>query len=309
VNQRKFTGIAITFFSNPNAMKIAFFLLFFMALIVKSNAQNPMGIFTHSQDVGNPKHKGSVRYDEQLQQYTIQAGGYNIWFGRDEFQYAFRKIKGDFILTANVQFAGQGVDPHRKVGWMVRQTLDDNSPHVSATVHGDGLTTLQWRPLKGALMRDPEDEIRWKKSNPYVIQLERQGYTYTMRAAPWGEPLQLVGTHTLEILGNEVFAGLFVSAHHDDAVEEARAWNVRIDRPVPDSYSPYRDGFLGSRLEIINVFDGKRKIIHTHSGSFEAPNWMPDGNYLLYNQGGLLYKIPVAGGTPEVLNTDFRQPE
>jgi hypothetical protein len=27
----------------------------------------------------------------------------------------------------------------------------------------------------------------------------------------------------------------------------------------------------------MNVFDGKRKVIHEESGRFEAPNWMPDG--------------------------------
>jgi Tol biopolymer transport system component len=31
---------------------------------------------------------------------------------------------------------------------------------------------------------------------------------------------------------------------------------------------------------------------------------MPDGKRLLYNEGGSLYLIPVAGGTPEKLNTD-----
>ena len=94
-------------------------------------------------------------YDEGSQTYSIKGGGYNIWFERDEFQYAYKKIKGDFILTANFAFVGKGTDPHRKIGWMVRETLDDNSPHASAVVHGDGLTVLQWRMLKGAFMRDP----------------------------------------------------------------------------------------------------------------------------------------------------------
>ncbi|MCU0356535.1 MAG: DUF5050 domain-containing protein [Cyclobacteriaceae bacterium] len=281
-------------------------LLFVLAMItIVVNAQERVGIFTHHQDIGNPKQKGSVIYDETQQHYLMKAGGYNVWFGRDEFHYAFRKIKGDFILTANVQLTGTGADPHRKAGWMVRASLEDSAPHLSAVVHGDGMTSMQWRPLKGAHMRDPEDEIRWKKGGPAVLQLERQGYTYIMRAAQWGEPLQVVGTHTMEVLGNEVQVGLFLTAHHDTAVEEAKAWNVRIDRPVPDGYNPYSSGFLGSRLEIINVFDGKRKVIHEHMGSLEAPNWMPDGKHLLFNQGGLLYKIPVTGGTPEVLNTGF----
>ena len=32
---------------------------------------------------------------------------------------------------------------------------------------------------------------------------------------------------------------------------------------------------------------------------FEAPNWMPDGERLLFNMEGSIYTIPVSGGEPE----------
>lgn len=53
----------------------------------------------------------------------------------------------------------------------------------------------------------------------------------------------------------------------------------------------------------MNVFDGVRKVIHESKGKFEAPNWMPDGKRLLFNEKGSMYTIPVEGGTPEKLNT------
>jgi Tol biopolymer transport system component len=99
--------------------------------------------------------------------------------------------------------------------------------------------------------------------------------------------------------------GLFISAHNENVIEEARAWNVRIDKPVADNYNPYQQGFIGCRMEVLNVFDGKRKVIHESTGRFEAPNWMPDGKKLLFNEGGSLFTIPVAGGAIEKLNTDF----
>ena len=159
---------------------------------------NPVGIFEDHIDVGKPKQAGTVIYDEGSQTYSIKGGGYNIWFERDEFQYAYKKIKGDFILTANFAFVGKGTDPHRKIGWMVRETLDDNSPHASAVVHGDGLTVLQWRMLKGAFMRDPQDEIRAIKKSYQIIQVERNGKKITFRAAQVGEPLQTVGCYRNE---------------------------------------------------------------------------------------------------------------
>ena len=75
----------------------------------------------------------------------MEGSGKNIWFDRDEFHFLYKKIKGDFILTAHVEFIGKGVDPHRKIGWMARNSLDTSSAHVSAVIHGDGLTSLQYR--------------------------------------------------------------------------------------------------------------------------------------------------------------------
>lgn len=263
----------------------------------------PVGIFKNEADIGNPKIKGSASFDVNTQTYSIKGGGYNIWFNRDEFHYLYNKIKGDFIVTANVKMLGAGKDPHRKIGWMIRESAQDDAAHITATLHGDGLTVLQWRNLRGAYMRDPQDEIFDLKKNVEIIQVERSGKKIIMRAANAGEPLQLVGIQEMKDLPDEVLAGLFVCSHNAEVLEEGIAWNVRIDKPVADKYDGYKDGILPSRMETMNVFDGVRKIIHQDSGRFEAPNWMPDGKRLLFNQAGSIYTIPVEGGTPEKLNT------
>ena len=66
---------------------------------------------------------------------------------------------------------------------MVRETTDDKSPHLSATLHGDGLTVLQWRVSAGAPMRDPQDEIFAPDSRYNIIQIERSGKKIIMSAA------------------------------------------------------------------------------------------------------------------------------
>lgn len=266
-------------------------------------AQNSLGIFDNHADIGNPKVKGDAKYNPDDQSYDLKAGGYNIWFNRDEFHYAYHKLKGDFMLTANVKLLGDGKEGHRKIGWMVRADDKEDAAQISAVVHGDGLTVLQWRRLRGAYMRDPQDEIFSSKKSVEIIQLERIGKTFIMRAANPGEPLQEIGRTDMIDLPDEVIGGLFVCSHNPDVQEEGMAWNVRIEKTVPDNFNGYKDGILSSRLEILNVFDGKRKIIHEDSGRFEAPNWMPDGKRLLFNQGGSIYTIPIEGGTPEKLNT------
>jgi len=280
--------------------------LIFCLIISNLKAQEPAaGIFTSSADIGNPKNLGISVYNKTDQTYKIKGSGYNIWFERDEFHYLYNKIKGDFILTANFRFDGKGVESHRKTGWMLRSSTDENSPHISATLHGDGLTLLQWRDNKGALMKDPEDQIFARGSGYEVLQIERAGKVIFMRAAHPGEPLENIGSYEMINLPDEILAGLFVCSYNPDVVEEATIWNVRIDKPVGDNYNAGKDGYSRNRLEIMNVFDGKRMVIYEKQGSFAAPNWMPDGTKLLFNMDGLLYKIPVTGGEPEVLNTGF----
>ena len=90
----------------------------------------------------------------------------------------------------------------------------------------------------------------------------------------------------MEHLGGEVIVGLFINSHNPEVLEEARIWNVRIDQPVAEDYNPYDSGFIGCRMETMNIFNGKRKVIYKSDGRFEAPNWMPDGNHLLFNMNG-----------------------
>lgn len=284
-------------------MKSALLLLYFLVAIAAFSQEKPVGVFQDYTDVGNPKKTGATLYDQGTQTYTLKGSGYNIWFERDEFHFAYKKLKGNFIVTADFGFVGDGMDPHRKVGWMVRESKADNAAHYSAVVHGDGLTVLQWRKLRGAFMRDPQDEIFTSKSHFQTIQLERDGNELIMRAAHPGEPFHVVGSVVMNDMTDEPLVGLFISSHNVEAVEEARVWNVRIDQPVDEGYNPGRDGYLGCRLEILSVFDGKRKVIHEEPGRFEAPNWMPDGKRLIINKDGSLYTIPVDGGALEKINT------
>jgi Tol biopolymer transport system component len=285
-------------------------LIFYSALSFSQTT--PVGIFDHQQDIGYVKHAGSTVYDQATQTYTMKGSGANIWFNEDQFHYTYKKLGGDFILTADFAFSGDtsGSIGHRKIGWMVRESADADAASINATSHIDGLVVLQWREMKGAFMRDPKDEIFFPKKGLQTIQLERKGKTIIMRIANPGEPLQLVGKHTMNDMQDSVLAGLFICAHDSNTLAEARVWNVRIDQPVDNQYQPNPQlarpasrEVLGSRLEVMNVFDGKRKVIYESSGRFEAPNWMPDGRKLLFNDHGSLYTIPVDGGNPEKLNT------
>ncbi len=170
---------------------------------------NKVGIFDNQQDIGYVKHAGSSTYDEVTQSYIIKGSGANIWFNEDQFHYTYKKISGDFILTADFAFTGDtvGAVGHRKIGWMVRESVAPDAVSMNGCSHIDGLIALQWREMKGAFMQDPQGEIFSPKKGLQTMQLERKGKTLIMRMANPGEPLQFVGEHDLNDLKDTVLAG------------------------------------------------------------------------------------------------------
>jgi Tol biopolymer transport system component len=208
-------------------------------------------------------------------------------------------MRGDFILRASAELVGVGVDPHRKTGWMVRAGLEPDAAHVDVTVHGDGLTALQFRRAAAA----ETEELRSPVIAPDVIQLSRRGATYTMSVARFGETFASPLRIDLD-LGDEVYVGLFVCSHDSEVTERARFRNVRIVVPAEEELVPYRD-YLGSNLEILDVETGARTIVHHTADSLQAPNWTPDGRELIYNRNGLLYRFDLGSRTASVLDTGF----
>jgi len=281
-------------------LRVLYSLIIFSLIVNSSTAQNKaLGVFEGHLDVGDTKSIGTTQYDSENQSYTISGSGENIWFQKDEFQYAYRKMSGDFILRANVKFHGEGVDPHRKIGWMVRHSLEVNSPCALAAIHGDGLTSLQYRISPNESM----DQKEFIMTHADVIQLERRGNTFIMSAARHGERFFVEQISGIE-LGNEVYVGLFVCAHNPDVVETATFKNVRIVVPPKPDFQPYRD-YIGSHIEVMDVSTGDRKIVYSAENSLQAPNWMLDENIFTYNSDGLLYDFDLRTNQPTKIETDF----
>jgi hypothetical protein len=211
-------------------------------------------------------------------------------------------MTGNFILSTRARFIGAGVEAHRKIGWTIRPSLETNSAHVTAAVHGDGLTSLQFRRTTGATT----EEAKSRDSLPSpdaVIQLERRDGVYLMSVARFGDTLatqELTGVS----LPDTVYVGLFVCAHNDTVVQRAAFSNVRITTPAKADLVPYRQ-YIGSNLEILDVATGNATIVHSYRGSFQAPNWTSDGKALIYAQEGLLYRFDLASRAAEAINTGF----
>ena len=276
--------------------KLHLFLLFQLIFSISMQAQI---MFSHfkGQDIGNPKLKGTFQLEENTQKFTLSGAGYNLWFERDEFQFVSQKITGDFIFSANLQFLGEGVNAHRKMGLMIRNSDQENAVYMDGAVHGDGLTSLQYREKIGSETLEKASEIK----APEFVQLERKGNVFIFRISKNNQPLLEVARVELN-MEESVLAGMFIGSHNVDVVEKAEFWNVRIEKPAAEGVDGYQSP-SPSRLEILDVETEIRQVIYETNSHIEAPNWSRNGKFLIYNSGGKLYKFNLKKGIPELINT------
>jgi TolB protein len=275
------------------------FLFLFFVTGFTAEAQLNQSMFAGFTHIGKPNEHGVFKYDLMTQEYMLEGASGNMWGPADDFHFLWRKISGNFILQAQVEFIGKGVDPHRKVGLMVRHSLEPNSPHLNAVVHGDGLTALQFRQTPGGTTGEQRSPL----VGPDVIQLERRDSSYIVSFARFGQPFEMLEKTTVE-LGDEVYVGLFLCSHNETAVERVMLRNVRIVVPARKGLVPYRE-YLGSHIETMDVQNGMRTIVYSENTSLQAPNWTADGKSLIYNANGLLYNLDLSTQTPNEIPTDF----
>jgi TolB protein len=247
---------------------------------------NQIGIFDRSEDIGDIGVAGSASFDGS--KYTVSGSGYNMWFATDAFHFLWTKVDGDLSLSADVALVGDGADAHRKACLVIRQSLDADSAYADIAVHGDGLTSLQYRDEKGAITQEVQSNV----TAPTRVGIERRGnyISATVDGVPSGGAVRLELTEPFYI-------GLAVTSHLRDVAESAVFSDVTI-APVTAS------GTLVSTLETISIASGDRKTVHVFDGHIEAPNWTSDDR-LIYNSGGRLYSIPATGGEISPIDSGF----
>jgi hypothetical protein len=256
-----------------------------------------VGIFENHSDVGAVLHAGSVEHDAVRRAYTVAGGGANMWFTNDALQFVWKRISGDVTLAADITFLGQGGDPHRKACLIVRQNLDPDSAYADAVLHGDGLTSLQYREGKGARTY----EIQSGVNKPGRLRIEKRGGYVSMSIARDGEALHPAGGSFRLSLPEPFYVGLGVCAHNNNALEKAVFANVELTAETSAGARPR----LISTLETVPIASKDRRALFTSTNLIEAPNWSRDGSSLFFNSKGRIHRLPVAGGEAQVIDTGF----
>ncbi len=185
----------------------------------------PEQIFTEASDVGSVSIPGTFSFDKATDTYTLTGAGVNLWNDTDACFIVWKEISGDFVLSGDVTFEGEGVNPHRKIGFMIRESMDPHSRYADIAIHGDGLTSLQYRAQTGAPTLEETPDKTSRGTTP--IRLTRKGSKLSMCTG------DLAGADEASIemdLPAECVVGLYICSHEEDLTETAYFRNVRLEQ-------------------------------------------------------------------------------
>ena len=183
-----------------------------------------VGIFNGTSNIGQVKIIGRAIYDVTTQTYTLSGGGMNVWGNFDQHFFAWKKVNGDFSMTTKVAFEGKGVNAHRKIGIMIRDALTGESRCAHISIHGDGLTSLQYRSEEGG----PTVEVVGPPNGNYIT-LEKIGNKIQMKTATDVMPNNVTAEIEMDFPGS-FYVGIFICSHEADVLETAYFTNVEFKK-------------------------------------------------------------------------------
>ena len=270
-------------------------LLWLMA--AGAGSSSGAGLFDGHTDIGATRLAGSVEVNPAGNAYTIAGGGANMWFTNDAFHFVWKKVSGDVTLAAEISFLGSGGDPHRKACLLVRQSLAPDSAYADAALHGDGLTSLQYRPSTN----DRTYEIQSAISAPKRLRFEKRGRYVSMSiTGPDGAWQPAGGSFRLDLI-DPFYVGLGVCAHNNERLEKAVFTQVELQQGAPSGRMR-----MFSTLETVTLSSKDRRVVWTTTNHIEAPNWLGNSSNLLVNtRAGRLLCVPVTGGLAEPIDAGF----
>ncbi len=175
-----------------------------------------------TQDVGDVSKAGAAGHSSGT--FSVSGSGADIWKAADEFRYVFQALQGDGEITAHV--TGQtNTDPWAKAGVMIRQSLSDDSKHAMVIVSAENGVAFQRRAAAGG----SSNTVAYgsKVVAPHWVRLVRRGDLFEGYESVDGQSWTKLGS-TMIAMGESVYIGLAVTAHHDGLLSTANFENVKI---------------------------------------------------------------------------------
>ena len=237
----------------------------FIALLLAGGVHaEPVGMFTDVKDVGAVSRATEASYESTTGTYTIGASGDNIWAERDAFGFAWKPMSGDAAFAARIEIQGESAQEHRKAGLMFRQSLEPDSAYVDVVVHGNGLTSLQFRTETGG----PTREIQCAKQAPTAVRLEKRGDYVLLQLSDIDGKFEPSGCAIKLALRRRLLRGTRRVRARQQGLRN-RAVQARVAgtsaEAIGDTHLRHRDhpaGFAGSPGDLSNKGAARRTELH-----------------------------------------------
>jgi TolB protein len=259
-----------------------------IALLLAGTARAvPIGNFTDASDVGAVSRTVEVSYDAATGTYTVGASGDNIWGERDEFGFVWKATTGDIAISARIELQGDDGHAHRKAGLMLRESMAPDSAYVDVVVHGDGLTSLQFRSVAGGVTR----EVQCAKQAASALRLEKRGDYVSLLLADINGRFEPSGCTIKVPLRGGYYAGLVVCAHDNAGIATAKFRHVSL------GLLPKRNEIRTSAIELITIDSLSRKVVYRSTSHLDSPSFTAAGNAICFREDGRLQYFSLTANT------------
>ncbi len=189
-------------------------------------------------DIGTLTKTGSATINNN--ELEIVAGGADIWGTRDEFNFSYRKLKGDFDLSVRIKSVS-AAHLYTKSGIMARANLSDSSQHVYFQVFPDnsprnknkGGCEFQYRTAGGADMKAiyPDPKTAGNQFNVAFpdtwLRLKRQGDVFYSYFSNDNKNWKLYTSFTLK-MPRKLLVGLAVTSHNSKEYTKSVFEGIRV---------------------------------------------------------------------------------
>ncbi len=188
-------------------------------------------------DIGYPAPRGSQLFNRYTHTWTLQGGGFDIFFKVDQFHYVWQPLSGDGAVSAQVKFveqiggaAREGND-YSKAGVMLRESTDPASPYYAAFITPQHGIMVQYRKKPGdgtgeAVLPDvPKGAI--------YLKVERSGNIFSAYTSKDDVTWTLIDGSNIEVDSTgTMLAGLAVTSHNPGALRVVTFDTVNIAETV-----------------------------------------------------------------------------
>jgi Tol biopolymer transport system component len=249
---------------------------------------------------GTAQHSDSV--------FTVQ-GTMDIWGPMDGGHFVWQPVQGDFVFVARVaSMDNPGGNKHAKAGLCLRETLEGGSRNISQCITPvDGTQFLYRETTDGKTVRISPDAAAPRSSVPKEtfpcwLKLVRSGNEFSGYESLDGETWWLTGTLKLDFKA-DAFIGLSSSSHTTNTLTTSVFDHVQLSTSKAGAGTKSAKN-RRAQLMTIGIDGSDKRLIYETTTGLEAPNWSPDGKWLVCNGGGALWRIAADGsGQPEKIPT------